>query len=424
MKISCDVSIHHLTRVEGHGNIRIRVDQGRVKEATWEVVETPRFFEAMLIGKKWENAPWICARICGICSIGHTLASIRAIENGFGFEPGAQTQQLRLLLKHMETLQSHILHLYFLAAPDFLGTDSVLPLVDSHPEEVQRAARLKMLANDACDLIGGRRLHPTRTIVGGFTMLPDKSELDALKPRLAATVQDLREAGNLFAGFKLPDFVRETEFVSLKGEGDYPFIGGNLVSTDGVQKREDQYREMSNEYCTEQSTSKWSRLSRRSFAVGALARVNNNYKYLHTRAKALAGQCGLIPVCHNPFMNNIAQLVECMHVVEDAIHIIDTLLESDWHEPREKILPRAGRGVGAVEVPRGILYHMYEFDGDGRIVRADCVIPTAQNHANIQHDIEELVRLSADAGLADREIEQRASMLVRAYDPCISCSVH
>ena len=179
MKISCDIRIRHLTRVEGHGNIVIRVEQGRVKEARWEVVETPRFFEAMLLGKKWENAPWITARICGICSIGHTLASIRAIENAFGFEPGDQTQRLRLLLKHMETLQSHILHLYFLAAPDFLGTGSVLPLVDSHPEEVQRAARLKMLANDACDLIGGRRLHPTRTVVGGFTLLPGKSELVA-----------------------------------------------------------------------------------------------------------------------------------------------------------------------------------------------------------------------------------------------------
>jgi coenzyme F420-reducing hydrogenase alpha subunit len=424
MKISCDVNIRHLTRVEGHGNINIKITDGRVEMATWEVVETPRFFEAMLMGKKWENAPYICARICGICSIGHTLASIRAIEAAFGIEPDLQTQRLRLLLKHMETLQSHILHLYFLAAPDFLGTGSVLPLVDSHPQEVQRAARLKMLANDACDLIGGRRLHPTRPIVGGFTMLPDKTELSSLRPRFIAALMDLQAAGDLFAGFRLPDFSRETEFVSLRGEQDYPFIGGNLVSTDGIHKTEGEYKAMTNEYCTAQSTSKWSRLSRRSFAVGALARVNNNYNFLHTRARDLAGRFGLAPVCHNPFMNNIAQLVECMHVVEDSLDLVDKLLAARWHEPKKAVLPRAGLGVGAVEVPRGILYHMYQFDENGRVIQADCVIPTGQNHANIQHDIEALAKESAEAGLKDGEIERLASMLVRAYDPCISCSVH
>lgn len=424
MKITCDINLHHLTRVEGHGNIRIRIASGTVQEATWEVVETPRFFEAMVIGKKWENAPYICARICGICSIGHTLASIRAVENAFGFEPSQQTRRLRLLLKHMETLQSHLLHLYFLVAPDFLGTGSVLPLVESRPEEVQRAARLKLLANDACDLIGGRRLHPTRTVVGGFTMVPDKDELSHLRHRLTAAIGDLQQAGELFAGFAMPVFERETEFVSLKGEKEYPFIGGDLVSTDGVHKKEWEYREMTNEYCIAQSTAKWSALSRRSFAVGALARLNNNFNLLHGKARQLAERFSLKPVCHNPFMNNIAQLVECMHVVEDAIVLIDKLLESKLLEPKQAVVPRAGQGVGAVEVPRGILYHMYEFDGEGRIVRADCVIPTGQNHANIQHDIEVLAKESASAGVGDREIEKLAGMLVRAYDPCISCSVH
>lgn len=424
MKISCDINLHHLTRVEGHGNIRIRIESGTVREATWEVVETPRFFEAMVVGKKWENAPYICARICGICSIGHTLASIRAVEKAFGFEPDRQTKRLRLLLKHMETLQSHILHLYFLVAPDFFGTGSVLPLAASHPDEVQRAARLKLLANDACDLIGGRRLHPTRTVVGGFTMLPARDELRHLRHRLRKAVADLRQAGELFAGFPIPDFQRETEFVSLKGEGEYPFIGGDLVSSDGVHRKEWEYREMSNEYCTLQSTAKWAALSRRSYAVGALARLNNNFSFLHEQARKLAKLLQLEPVCHNPFMNTAAQLVECMHVVEDAVVLIDQLLANRPHEPRQAVQPRAGTGVGAVEVPRGILYHMYEFDGEGRIVRADCVIPTAQNHANIQHDIEALADESATAGMGDKEIERLASMLVRAYDPCISCSVH
>ena len=382
MKINCDIKVNHLTRVEGHGNIHIRVKDGQVEEARWDVVETPRFFEAMLVGKSWENAPYICGRICGICSIGHTLASIRATENAFGMVPDRQASLLRLVLKHMETLQSHLLHLYFLAAPDFLGTPSVMPLVESHPEVVQRAARMKLLANDACDVIGGRRLHPTRTVVGGFTMLPEKSELSLIKSRLEAAVPDLVKTAELFQTFALPDFVRETEFVSLKGEDHYPFIGGDLVSTDGVIKAEYDYLLMTNEYMVDHSTSKWSRLSRQSLAAGALARLNNNFALLHPKACEVAENFSLTPVNHNPFMNNIAQLVECVHVVFDSIAIIEELLDSRWGEVRQPVIPRQGRGVGAVEVPRGILYHAYEFDEAGRIIKADCVIPTSQNNAN------------------------------------------
>ncbi|MBI5102261.1 MAG: Ni/Fe hydrogenase subunit alpha [Nitrospirae bacterium] len=424
MKINCDVNVHHLTRVEGHGNIRITIRDGKLIEASWEVVETPRFFEAILVGKKWDNAPWICGRICGICSIGHTLASIRAIEQAFGIVPSRQTQRLRLLLKHMETLQSHILHLYFLAAPDFLNEGSVFPLIGSHPDVVLRAMRLKKLANDLCDLIGGRRLHPTTTVVGGFTMLPDKKILAGFKERLSAAVDDLMETARLFKTFQIPDFSRETEFVSLKGVDAYPFIGGDLMSSDGVLKNESQYRQMTNEYTVPQSTSKWSRLSRGSFAVGALARLNNNFGLLHPMARDIASDFGLGPVSHNPFMNNIAQLVEAFHVAGESISLIDELIDTCWEAPRQPVAPREGRGVGAVEVPRGTLYHCYDFDETGHIIKCDCVIPTGQNHANIQHDLSALSARYASEGMKDRDLELLAEMLVRSYDPCISCSVH
>jgi len=424
MKLSQNIDIRHLTRVEGHGNIKIAVQEGKVEEATWEVVETPRFFEAMLVGKKWENAPWICGRICGICSIGHTLASIRAVENAFGIVPTDQTSKLRLLLKHMETLQSHVLHLYFLAAPDFVNVGSVFPLIDSHPDVVKRAAKVKLLANDLCDCIGGRRMHPTRTVIGGFTMLPEKQELMKFQYRLQDVVDDLTRTADLFRQFVVPDFKRETEFVSLKGNSDYPFIGGDLVSTDGVVKKEHEYRLMTNEYMVGQSTSKWSKLSRQSFAVGSLARLNNNFAFLHPAAKELSLSFGLKPVNHNPYMNNIAQLVECVHVVMESIDMIGDMLDSEWQETRQKVVPKEGIGVGAVEVPRGILYHCYEFDKEGRIVKSDCVIPTSQNHANIQHDLMALAEQYAREGKKDRDIELLAQMLVRSYDPCISCSVH
>jgi coenzyme F420-reducing hydrogenase alpha subunit len=235
---------------------------------------------------------------------------------------------------------------------------------------------------------------------------------------------DLDKTAELFRSFNIPDFTRETEYVSLKGRDGYPFIGGDLISSDGVQKKEHEYRQMTNEYLVEQSTSKWSRLSRKSFAVGALARFNNNFEFLQPAAKEVSLSFGLKPVNHNPFMNNTAQLVESVHVVEESILIINELLDSEFSAPRESVRPRAGIGVGAVEVPRGILYHGYEFDATGHMVKCDCVIPTSQNHANIQHDLEELASRYAAEGKKDRDIELLAQMLIRAYDPCISCSVH
>ncbi|MBI5409856.1 MAG: Ni/Fe hydrogenase subunit alpha [Nitrospirae bacterium] len=424
MKKTINVNVKHLTRVEGHGNIHIKIRNGKLQEAQWEVIETPRFFEAMLVGRNWDNAPLITGRICGICSIGHTLASIRAVENAFKIVPDEQTRKLRLLLKHMETLQSHSLHLCFLALPDFMNAGSVFPLIKSHKDVVMHAAKIKGLANDVCDCIGGRRLHPTRTVVGGFTKLPTKEELSAFSERLKALIKDLMTVAGLFSGFKTPDFVRETEFVSLKGKDGYPFIGGDVVSSDGVLMKERDYKKVTNEYIVPQSTAKWCRLSRKSFAVGALARVNNNFEFLHPAAKDIARRFDLIPVNHNPFMNNVAQLVECVHVVMDSIRLIDELLDSKFTDPRQEVKPVKGVGVGAVEVPRGILYHCYEFDDKGKIVKSDCVIPTGQNHANIQHDLEALAEEYAVRGKEDGEIELLASMLVRAYDPCISCSVH
>lgn len=424
MQVHLNVDVHHLARVEGHGDITVRVVNGELAEARWEVVETPRYFEVMLRGKHYTTAGILTARICGICSIGHCLASVRATESAFGVEVPPVATQLRLLAKHGETLQSHALHLFFLAAPDFLGISSAIPLKDIKPDVFARAARLKGLGNRICDVVAGRTTHPVSIQVGGMAQMPDSRVLLELKSQLEAVGPDLDATAALFRTLEVPDFDRETEFVSLKGERDYPFIGGRLLSSDGVERAEADYRAMTNEYVTANNTSKWCRLSRESFAVGALARINNNYHRLHPKARAVAVQFDLAPVCYNPFMNNIAQLVECVHVVHDSIRIINELVDAGDRRTMAPVTPRAGRGVGAVEVPRGILYHEYEYDEDGRIVRADCVIPTTQNNANIHHDLHALARQFAVAGMTDERITLLCSMLVRAYDPCISCSVH
>jgi sulfhydrogenase subunit alpha len=424
MKIDLNVDVHHLARVEGHGNIRVSVQNGKLKQARWDVVETPRFFEVMLKGKHYTTAGILTARICGICSIGHCLASLRATENAFGVTIPEAAAKLRLLAKHGETLQSHYLHLFFLAAPDFLDVPSVLPLLQTNPDVVQLAARLKALANRLCDAVAGRTTHPVSLQVGGVAAMPDRDRLLSLRDELKRSFEDLETAIGVVRGFEIPDFARETEFVSLKGEADYPFIGGQMISTDGVVHGEGDYLLMTNEYVDDNNTSKWCRLSRESFAVGALARFNNNHRFLHLKAREVASQLGLEPVCHNPFMNNVAQLVECVHATQDAIRLIEELVEDGPAETMAPVRPKSGQGAGAVEVPRGILYHHYEYDDEGRIVRANCIIPTTQNNANIQHDLASLVERFAVAGMTDEKLELLCSMLVRAYDPCISCSVH
>ena len=425
MKIDLNVDVHHLTRVEGHGNIVVRVRDGKVEEARWDVVETPRYFEVMLRGKHYTAAGILTARICGICSIGHCLASVRASEAAMGVEVPELAARLRLLAKHGETLQSHVLHLFFLAAPDFLGLPSALPLMTANPAVFQLAARLKGLGNRLCDAVAGRTTHPVSIQVGGMGARPDAATLTGLRQQLAAALPDLAAAAEIFAGFEIPDFQRETEFVSLKADGGYPWIGGRLVSSDGVDRPEPDYREMTNEYVTEPNTSKWCKLSRDAFAVGALARFNNNHAALHPAASQVAGELGLAPVSHNPFHCNLAQLVECVHVAHESIALIDGLLDAPADAPiMAHVEPRAGEGVAAVEVPRGILYHRYVYGDDGRIRESDCVIPTTQNNANIHLDIGALATQFATQGMTDERLELLCSMLVRSYDPCISCSVH
>ena len=425
MKVDLNVDVHHLTRVEGHGNIKVRVKGGKLEEASWQIVETPRYFEVMLKGKHYTTAGILTARICGICSIGHCLASLRATERAFGVEIPEAAAKLRLIAKHGETLQSHYLHLFFLVLPDLLGQTSVLPLLDLQPESVQLALRLKGLANRLCDAVAGRTTHPVSLQVGGVARMPGRDVMVALRDELRSSLESLEATAELLRGLELPSFARETEFVSLQGNGSYPFIGGRLLSTDGVVRDEDDYLNMTNEYSVPDNTTKWCKLSRESFAVGALARFNNNHRALHPRALKVAEDLGLSPICHNPFMNNVAQLVECVHATLESARLFDELVAAGPSETMVPVTPRAGEGVGAVEVPRGILYHHYEYGRDGRIRRANCVIPTTQNNANIHHDMPALVeQYAAEPGMTDEKLELLCSMLVRAHDPCISCSVH
>jgi coenzyme F420-reducing hydrogenase alpha subunit len=418
------IDVEHVARVEGHGNIKIEIVDGELAQCTWEVVETPRFFEKMFQGVSIEAAPLLAARVCGICSISHALASARAIERGLGIEIPEMAAYVRRLAKHAETLQSHALHLFFLAAPDLLGVGSVIPLIETHPELIEIATQIKGYANRASDLFAGRTSHPMVFKIGGTTQRPRRSQMQRLHGELEETLPRLWQALEILKTFDLPDFERETEYVSLAGDDSYPFVGGDLISSDGVRKSEDEYLAMTNEYIVEHSTSKYAKLSRESFAVGALARFNNNYDGLHPKAKRVAEELGMKPRIDNPYYHNLAQLVECFHVLYESREMIARLIDSRDYEVAVDYEIKECEGVSAIEAPRGILYHYYQIGADGLIKRADCVIPTGQNHANIQGDLEALVPRLTKAGSSEDEIRLAGEMLVRAYDPCISCSVH
>jgi sulfhydrogenase subunit alpha len=421
-----DIKVKHLTRVEGHGNIVVNMKEGVLEKAQLEIVEAPRYFEAMLKGRSFHEAAIITSRICGICSLGHQITSLKATEQALGLEVSEQTVLLRKLLIHGATMQSNILHAYFLAAPDFLKVGSVFPLVGTHPEVVVRALRMKRLANDIGDVVSGRAVHPITPVPGGFTRIPTTGELKELKRRLAedmypdllATVETLKALAGA-----IPQFERETEYISLRSDDDYAMYDGDICSTDTGRVPDSEYLKMSNEFVVPHSTSKHAKVNRSSFMVGALARWNNNHDRLGELANTAADALGLKPGCCNPYMNTIAQVVEAAHCAIDSIAIIDKLLGDGLKEEQPNQEPtKFGTGVGATEVPRGILYHEYTYDRQGRVIAANCIIPTGQNLANIDDDMKKLVPEIIEK--SKEEITLHLEMLVRAYDPCISCSVH
>ena len=431
-KRNVKINVEYLTRVEGHGNIVIDVKAGKLETCRLDIVEAPRFFEGMLRGRSVFEAQHITSRICGICACGHTLASIQAAEDALGVNPTEQTIRLRKLLLHLEMLDSHILHIYLLVAPDLLGVKSFVPLISSHNEVLRRALRMKKSCNDICDILVGRHVHPISAIVGGFTKIPRPKDLDAMLGMLKAMRTDMDATVDLAATLKFPDFERDTEYVALVSDDEeYPLLMGDIGSTDGVRMNKEDYKKITNEFVVPHSSAKRAKLSRDSYAVGALARFNLNSEKLHPKAKQVAAAVGLSPKCINPYLNTVAQLIESVHCLEEAISLVEELSKSPLNYDEEivvglneqhRIPVRGGNGVGAVEVPRGILFHNYQTDENGIIENANCIIPTNQNTGNIEYDMMKLVPEILDK--SDEEITLSAEMLVRAYDPCISCSTH
>ncbi|MCX5702001.1 MAG: Ni/Fe hydrogenase subunit alpha [Candidatus Omnitrophica bacterium] len=429
------VDVHYLTRVEGHGNIVVDVKEGKLTKCEFQVIESPRFFESMLVGRSIWEAQHLTSRICGICACGHSLASIKAGEDALGIKPADETIMLRKLLLYAEQMDSHILHIYILVAPDLLGVKSIMPLIKTHKSVIEMALRMKRMSDFAGEVLAGRHIHPISYVIGGLTQLPAQEGLEKLYKQMLAARQDGEETVKILKKLKFPEFHRPTQYMSLTADDEYAMYEGDLVVNGKQRTKVSDYKKLFTETVVDYSRAKIATMNGKSYAVGALSRFNNNYDKLNKKAKAMALDLGLVAPCYNPYLNTVAQLVEWVHCLEESIKIMEKILKEGLNENKivvsswpkrseiEKVKHKPNTGVGCVEVPRGSLFHEYSIDETGNITKANCVIPTNQNMGNLEEDMRKIVP-ELLGQKTQEEITLDLEMLARAYDPCISCATH
>lgn len=416
------IQVNYIARVEGRGGLNISLTkEGKIQDLRFRIYEPPRFFEAFLVGRRYTEMMELTSRLCGICPVAHQITALRAVENAIGLEPSDQTNDLRKLLALSAHIQSHVLSMYFLSLPDLLGYESAIAMAKDHLDAVKRGLKLKKLGNDISDLVGGRAVHPVTAIVGGFSAIPKKNKLEAIRKRLVEAKKDAMDTVDLFSNVKIPQFIRKCEHIAISDTKSYAINNGRFRSTGGLNIHESEYRDYISEKQVPHSTALHSQVkTRNSFMVGPLPRVNLNFGQLSSDAKEAAKRSGVKFPNFNPFVSHLARAIELVHSIDESIEIIDRLPLKE--EGKREITCQAGFGAAITEAPRGSLYHSYLLDNNGIVQKADLVPPTAHNANNIEKDMNEFLHTILDDPI--EEITRKCEMLVRAYDPCISCSTH
>ena len=410
-----------LARVEGEGAMHVAVVDGEVTDVRLEIYEPPRFFEAFLRGRDYTEPVDITARICGICPVAYQMSAAHAIERLCGVDVTGSIRELRRLLYCGEWIESHVLHIGFLHAPDFLGYHSGIAIAADHPEMVERVLTLKKTGNDIVELLGGRPIHPVNVKLGGFYRAPTRQELSALLPSLNEAREICIDLIRWTSGFDFPGLSQDYEFVSLRHPDEYPFNQGRIVSNRGLDIDASEFEERSVEEHVEHSTALHSRFRDGDwYHVGPLARWANNFDLLPAEVRDLAAEVGIHPVVTNPFKSIVVRGLETLFAIHEAIRVI-TQYEPP-SEPFVDVPPRSGEGWAVTEAPRGLLYHRYKTDSDGTILEAQIIPPTAQNQPSIEADLHRFVSQNLHLELDDLEL--KCEQTIRNYDPCISCSTH
>jgi sulfhydrogenase subunit alpha len=422
--MSRTIVVDHLARIEGHAGITVVLGGDGVERVDFNVTEGIRLFEGLVRGRHCLDVPGIVSRICAICSHGHTITALSAIERALNVTVSAQTRTLRDLAYQGASIESHALHVFCLALPDLLGHPSVVSLAGVNPAAVGMALRLKKLGNTIQEIVGGRAVHPVNYVIGGFGRLPSTDDLLQLKTALDAGLNDCATALALLRTIALPAFVNEpVRCAALIPRDEAFFFGDTVRLSDGFEVPVDQYLTLTNERAVAHSHAKFSLHDGRSYMVGALARLSLHGDLIQGAARDAWNAVGLCVPSTNIVANNLAQFVELVYSVEHALEIVTTLLAHGIaDEPPARVDFHAGEGSAATEVPRGTLFHRYELDADGCVVAADVITPTAQNFSNVEDQLRAAVR--DGVGESDEVLRFRLEIVARAYDPCVSCSVH
>ncbi len=415
------IKVDMLSRVEGEGGLYVKVRNDKVQEVKLKFFEPPRFFEAFLRGRQYTEAPDITARICGICPVAYQMSSVHAMEDALGIKVEGQLRELRRLLYCGEWIESHVLHVYMLHAPDFLGYADAIQLAKDHPDAVKRGLQMKKIGNAIVTLVGGREIHPINVRVGGFYRVPTKRELLTLKDKLEWARDAAVETILWVATLPYPDFEQDYEFVALRHPDEYPYNEGHVVSSKGIDIPVQKYEEFFREEHVEHSTALHSVVrGTDNYFVGPLARYNLNFDKLPAHIQKIARDINFEPPVRNPFKSIIVRAIETLYAIEEALRIIDQYERPA--QPYVEAKPRAGIGCGCTEAPRGILYHRYRIGDDGAILDAKITPPTSQNQKTIEKDVWHFVETALD--LPEDQLVWQCEQAVRNYDPCISCSTH
>ncbi len=415
------IKVDYLARVEGEGALYIKIKDGNVADVKLKIFEPPRFFEAFLRDRDFKEAPDITARICGICPVAYQMSAVHAVENALGAHVNGQLRELRRLLYCGEWIESHVLHIYMLHAPDFLGYDDAIRMAKDHREVVERGLKLKKIGNQIVNLVGGREIHPINVRIGGFYKGFSKADLESLTENLKWARDAAYETVLWTSQFSFPDFERDYEFVSLRHPNEYPFNEGRIISNKGLDIDASEYEDHFEEVHVEHSTALHSVLKERdAYFVGPMARYNLNFDRLPKIAQEAAKEAKLGAECKNPFKSIVIRSIETLFACEEALRII-----SEYDNPKnpfEEISAINGEGFGCTEAPRGILFHRYKVNEQGKILDARIVPPTSQNQKTIENDLRAFVPKYID--LPDDKLTWQCEQAIRNYDPCISCSTH
>ncbi len=422
------IRVNALARVEGEGALHLTLRGGRVEEAKLAIYEPPRFYEAFLRGRDFRDVPDITARICGICPVAYQMSSCHALESAMGASDRIdhEIRTMRNLLYCGEWIESHVLHMFLLHLPDFLGYESAISMAADHGPTVQRALRLKKTGNEIVRILAGRAVHPVGVCVGGFYAFPDPQTWAAFLPELKAGLDEMCEL-TLFLAEKIdyPEFEQDYEFVALQPDDEYPMNLGPIATSRGDRIEQADYLTLIEERHVEHSHALHAVIRGCGpYHVGPLARLNLNAERLHPRAAELLPKVcdavGHVLPWKNSFLSLPARALETVHALGLAVDIL-----KNYRAPVRSsvpIKPRAGRGAAATEAPRGVLWHAYETDREGIIQSARIIPPTSQNQPQIEADLRKLAGELSD--LDDEALKLKCEQLIRNYDPCISCATH